>query len=656
MELKIPYTKSSLTIQDVSSYGTYINRKKCNQNTAIELKEGDKLMFGSPKSTFWVRFNPLVVTSSCLKNSAKLELDQVMKYFDGKVANEWSDKCNFLVMDYISVTVKVVCALAAQCQIVTIDYFKSLKTASELSQPYKGPEEFLPKLSPNFVIKNGTFQPNPLRKTLFSGITFYFLKSSQLRKMKMAIELAGGHSCLCASKPVDDSTLVKDTSIVMQAEPSEDEWVSHVLSLLLSHSKRMITDAEIGQAILCCNTEKYCNPNAALAKTFSQLPSQTVKFHSQQTISTHTQDSLMFLNQSNIPKESVKMPNPSTNIKATESSFPSSDAPESKIVSNKRSRSPDKPENPFSAKVDDKEPSNKKTRLFAESVPDNTNPGSSIKREPSVQILAPDSLSQAPLIKPQPILVIEDSDPEDVSSENEDQNSKNVPETTSDKLKQSNLSNTLIDSESTEAAPGTEILTPVSIKKEVVDSTYEHKKHSKPSTLDLFSEDSQLKDKQGKITENSTKFTDVYIKPGYLNTKFTTVNTTVKIKQEIKKEEDLPKSCAAISFTNLVHRQPKPPPPREKTNSKDAPQGFAYYKGALVRNFKNFRKNSNSGACSLPKVIGGSDLAVHNPTISKDLDEWFKEASVKESQENEEIRKIEKLFNWGPNKKGSRKR
>lgn len=150
--------------------------------------------------------------------------------------------------------------------------------------------------------------------------------------------------------------------------------------------------------------------------------------------------------------------------------------------------------------MDDNGPSNKKTRLFAEPVPKNTNPSSSVNREPSVQILAPESLSQAPCIKPQPILVIEDSDPESVLSENEDQNSKTVKETTSDKLKQSNLGSIVIDySENTEATQGTKILTPGSIKKEAVDSTYEQKKNSKPFSLDLFSEDTQLKDRQEKV-------------------------------------------------------------------------------------------------------------------------------------------------------------
>ncbi|GAB1600889.1 nibrin-like [Argonauta hians] len=654
----IPFSKSNLTIQDVSSYGTYINRKKCDPNTQISLKEGDKLMFGSPNSTFRIWFRPLTVTSSCLKNEAKSELEQIIKYFNGCIDNEWSPRCSFLVMNYLSVTVKVVCALAAQCHIVTIDYFKSLKAATEKCRPLQDPKHFIPKMS-NSIMKNETFAPTPSRKTVFNGITFYFFKSSQLKKMKMAIELAGGATSFCdTSSSVEDATFLKDTSIVMQTEPSESKWISHIQSLLQQHDKRMISDAEIGQAILACSTDMYCNPNATLVKTFSQLQSQTMAFQSQQNFNTPTQHTSIIAHRSNNSNATKKQETLSTQVKITDLLCGSKDTSYSNGANKKRNRSPNRLESSLPAdEVCVLETSKKKSKLFSESAPCNViKPSRSVvAKEPSRSVLVPESLSQAPFEHLKPILVIEDSDPESILSENEDEKnqcSKNDTNTMADKSKQ--LSS-IMDSEITEAISDTEgpteIPTPVVIKQEVDDSGYEPKQGLKPCVLDLSTEDTEMNANQENLSDSQSKYTDVYIKPGFLNKKLNKITPLI----EVKEEKDQPRTYTNITFTSLICSRPECETVKKKTGGKDVPDGFVYYKGELVRNYKRFHKNTNCGACSLPQIIGGSSLVAHDVLYTKEFEQLFEASQREEQEENEENRRMDKLFDWGPSKKKNKK-
>lgn len=65
-----------------------------------------------------------------------------------------------------------------------------------------------------------------------------------------------------------------------------------------------------------------------------------------------------------------------------------------------------------------------------------------------------------------------------------------------------------------------------------------------------------------------------------------------KIKREDDPEDkELPQGCVETVFTSLVTKKSSRPPPNPGiTSSSEAPEGYKYYRGELVRNFKKFKK------------------------------------------------------------------
>ena len=56
---------------------------------------------------FRVVYEPMVLTSSCLDNAGKKSVRQQLCILGGHMVNEWSNDCSLVVMNKISVTIKV---------------------------------------------------------------------------------------------------------------------------------------------------------------------------------------------------------------------------------------------------------------------------------------------------------------------------------------------------------------------------------------------------------------------------------------------------------------------------------------------------------------------------------------------------------------------
>lgn len=274
-----------LTFKDISKFGTLVNGVKISGE--LELKDGDEVKFGAPKSMHRAVFEPFVVTASCLDSQAKKEVRHLMAKMGGHVSSDWQKDCSFLLMKNITVTVKVVCALVSQKDIVTSSflraYFKHLTEGAEKPDP----TTFLPPVTERLVNPDVSFSRDIRRSSVFLGMTFYFLCKKQFEKMSLVVELGGGVPILCDhTDNTDLDLLVEHKAVVMSPQSDTQnikqlEFIEKVTAYLQKNKKYPIHDAEIGYAVIYCSTEDYCNPDKDVSHLLAMpLASQSLS-HSQ---------------------------------------------------------------------------------------------------------------------------------------------------------------------------------------------------------------------------------------------------------------------------------------------------------------------------------------------------------------------------------------
>ncbi|XP_063396332.1 nibrin-like [Mytilus trossulus] len=279
-----PEKLPTVSLTDLSKFGTSVNGDKIKN---IELKDGDLVTFGN-SSTFTLVYEPFIISSSCLDPPSKKKVREWICILGGHMVNDWKKECTLLVMNNISVTIKVVCALLSLKNIVTPDYLEKYIKFLRGESGKPDPDLFLPVITETQVETHEvSFKVVPKRRNIFQGMKFIFLNEKQFKKMNLAVELGGGLPVLLEEKWQKDTLLVEKGSVVMQCEPNQctqmmsqdsNNWVLHVQAFLRKHKKHMIQDAEIGFAVLYCSTEKHCNPNTDNGDdpVLRHVPSQSV--------------------------------------------------------------------------------------------------------------------------------------------------------------------------------------------------------------------------------------------------------------------------------------------------------------------------------------------------------------------------------------------
>ena len=66
------------------------------------------------------------MTTSCLNSTNKSLVKSLVCRLGGYLVNDWQYDCSLVVMDSITVTVKVIDALICQKHIVTVDYLNEM--------------------------------------------------------------------------------------------------------------------------------------------------------------------------------------------------------------------------------------------------------------------------------------------------------------------------------------------------------------------------------------------------------------------------------------------------------------------------------------------------------------------------------------------------
>ncbi|CAL4157634.1 unnamed protein product, partial [Meganyctiphanes norvegica] len=339
-----------------SKYGNYINENiekqlKIQPNTPIKLENDTKIRFGMLKNTWRLVYHPLVVTTSTLDKPSKNSINQALLTLGGHIVGEWTQDCSLLVMNNITLTVKVVCALASGHLIVTPEYFSVLIEAIKNNKSHPDPKSYEPPLQEMSINRSeASFTPNERRKSLFSGKTFLFTSPKQLKRMTPAIILGGGESKLLEET---NRNLVSENGHILVQLPPEKAlqlnpplFFTEAKEYLKEKGLRCIPEAEIGLAVLYCSTERQCNPEFQTNNLFrrngsSQNESQSnPKIYATETQNTEYSMSLTAMPGTRvIPESGQSRPTPSTSH--TTASFKT---PEPLVVNNpKNSTSVSKP-------------------------------------------------------------------------------------------------------------------------------------------------------------------------------------------------------------------------------------------------------------------------------------------------------------------------
>ena len=112
--------------------------------------------------------------------------------------------------------------------------------------------------------------------------------------------------------------------------------------------------------------------------------------------------------------------------------------------------------------------------------------------------------------------------------------------------------------------------------------------------------------------------------------------------------ENIKAPAVLVQFENLVARSTGASRRQGQEDQSDVPEGMVRWKGKLVRNFKKFTKVMHKGADRLPTIIGGRDLEEYCGTSRKVMDDWLKELQEAESQQMQQEREAQELFDWQP--------
>ncbi|XP_055843836.1 nibrin [Episyrphus balteatus] len=279
-------TNDFLKLQDKGSkYGTYHNehienKQKLTKGNLIDLKEGDRILFGALKNEWLISKNSINTMVSSLNPKDLVEIKKQLDLLGGNIISKWESKCTHLTMPEITITIKVLHALIEKIPIVSCSFWKEyLKNIQEKKKP-PNPSGFMPKRSNQLssAIQDEHLGFNENRKTLFAGKTFVFMTKKHFDMYSEIVTKAGGQ-CKDLKNNVSKAFLVKKNTIVVQYVASTQsqgtQTINTISEYIESKSLRTIPEYEIGLAIVCCTIEKYCNP--AYSTISNILPDSAVE-------------------------------------------------------------------------------------------------------------------------------------------------------------------------------------------------------------------------------------------------------------------------------------------------------------------------------------------------------------------------------------------
>ncbi|XP_042235734.1 nibrin-like [Homarus americanus] len=271
-----------------AKYGSFVNDgiqrdEKLPDRATTELVNGDTVRFGMFNSSWRLVYRPLVVTTSTLRPESKPALAEALLKLGGHLIGEWKDACSYLVMNAVTLTVKVVCCLAAGGHIVTPEFFTEWLEAVVKKAPHPNPGDFQPPLQERSIRSaKVSLAPNNERKSLLRGRTFLFYSTRQLERMRQVIVLSGG-----SAEELNEVNykMVTSSSYVLVEPPMKTPGSSQNITtyttarkLVEDNGLRVVPESDIGLAILYVTATGHCNPAFKVSSILQSTTSSTSQF------------------------------------------------------------------------------------------------------------------------------------------------------------------------------------------------------------------------------------------------------------------------------------------------------------------------------------------------------------------------------------------
>ncbi|KAL9976430.1 hypothetical protein ACROYT_G013730 [Oculina patagonica] len=628
-----PTKTSQVFLQDFSKYGTSVNGVKISGT--VNLKSGDEILFGKNNSYYRLRYSPLIVVTSCLDDKQKKTLKSNIHKLGGHIINDWrQNTVSHLVMDGLTFTIKVIHALAECRPIVKPSYFDDVvKAGSTLPSV----ERYLPLLKEETISsQDASFLPNEARRTLLKGKTFIFISKKQYKRVHHAVESSGGSTLLrdTPGSEADDS-LVSSGVCVMMVDIKEQNtlpaasqhWILHVMETLRRHRCRPIPESELGLALLFTSLDKYCNPSITAVPPLTQsLVSQSFQaadVMSQRAYSQHFTDQETQFKKPPIPARHTK-DDRTQGSKCEQEGLASSniDKPKTTTYFGKRCTS---------------------TESVVESLPGSQVVSSVKKRKiMEMETLVTDSMdenkdeakTQGKLELPVADSIVADSleVKHDSSSDCDLEPQKRKNELLS---KVTNVAESLDINDSSQMTMGESLVCESNGEKPEEQSRLSQQR----DTLVKGKGYEESRQNTSNITRSSgqqgASELPRHVPAGFLCSRIPR-KASEKCVFEDEAEAQLPRNLVLVDQTSLLVRTVTTTP-----TVQTAPHN------TTTKNFKKFKKQIYPGSCiSLPRIIGGSDLTLHQSSDRLDKDEWFLEAREADVERQREERLAEELFRW----------
>ncbi|XP_015110135.1 uncharacterized protein LOC107036591 [Diachasma alloeum] len=280
IDLLPPFEKCQVT-DTKSKYGTFLLDDDSEVIKQIDdvytVRSNDRIRFGLQNCILTFTQQKFIVSTTSLSPEHREELVSIMKEIGGTTLKEWDSSCTHLTVTTTKLTAKLACSLAAGISIVTIDYWRSVRTAKAKGEPLPDPKDFCPGLEDSMLVKKNksSLLPRASRRSLFKDFLFIHFRVNQLETYRKMIELAGGSSVFYGDKCFDKELLSHPNSRVIlyneddsQDEPYKIPAVDAVRNFLRKKKRRMIPETEIPLAILYSSVKSYCNPDFSYEMLF----------------------------------------------------------------------------------------------------------------------------------------------------------------------------------------------------------------------------------------------------------------------------------------------------------------------------------------------------------------------------------------------------
>ncbi|XP_063618518.1 nibrin [Cydia splendana] len=276
--------QDNLYLQDLGSrYGTFLNQtsERLGVTSKVQIKHNDVVRFGKLNSVWTVQEIKHVTCTSTLKGENLHNLRIVLDKIGASLKSDWDDTCTYLTMPAITLTIKVVLALAQGSYIVTPQFWNDVLHAVTVSTTLPNPKNFTPQVIESTINKEDVmFLPDERRSKLFTGKTFIFFSRRQLEMYKQVLLKSSATPLLLSESKMTKSMLVSPDVVVIQynigntsqESQAQRNMLNDIINYLNSKGKRAVADAEIGLAILYCSTEKYCNPEFSFTSEVFRQP------------------------------------------------------------------------------------------------------------------------------------------------------------------------------------------------------------------------------------------------------------------------------------------------------------------------------------------------------------------------------------------------